>query len=266
MKKIFLTVLIVLACFSFASCSCSDEDIEGDILAEDCVHYWDNGKIINAATETKTGKIAYTCILCDSVREEVLPKKAHDHKYTGEWKSDRMNHWYDCDIEGCTVKGEKGAHTWEEEILVESNPTTTGKKLLTCTVCSFEKEEDYRARATVTKEEFERATSASAFENVTVTSNSETMKIADGYAQIGDRKVESESICKELEETINMCVPAGYDSLSYDEASRAYYYTTDELTFVMQFADGNLYSFAVSQAGAQSRMTFTKYGRTEIDK
>jgi len=265
-------MLILLTCLFIASCSCSDEEADGNISGKECEHYWDKGEIIKEATVTEYGKMSYTCLLCEEKREEAIPKKAHSHEYTGEWKSDRMYHWHDCSIDGCTVKGDKGSHTWSEKILVESNPTTTGKKLLTCTACALEKEEDYRARATVTEAEFNRAVSPDSFKNVTVKLEMKQdgvlmnleYKIANGYMQIDQIEPEdkeddglgSNGIAKQFRSI-------KYADLTYDEATRAYFCEIDGVAYTLQFADGNVYLLVV-KAEYEAKYVFTSYGRTEI--
>ncbi len=270
-------MLIALTCLVVASCSCSDEDIDGDGLVDGCEHYWDNGEIIEEATVTKMGKISYTCLLCGGVREEVIPKKAHTHTYSEEWKSDRMNHWLACGVEGCTVKGSKDAHQWDGgEILVESNPVTTGKKKFTCTVCSYEKEESYRALATVTEAEYLAAVTGEAFENVTIQSYFEgehvfEIKIADGLVQVGDVTAEnnSENPCGSYK-MAQIFNGIDYEALSYDEETRAYFCDTPTARYTLQFADGKVYSVVMMKAqggeAVTEKLIFTTYGRTVIEK
>ena len=57
-----------------------------------------------------------------------------------------------------------------------------------------------------------------------------------------------------------------FESLSYDEATRAYYITVENITVALQFADGNLYSMIRNYNGEKIEMIFTKYGRTVIEK
>lgn len=275
MKKLLILLSLLALCVFAVSCSCEDEEANGIIDPASCEHYWDNGKITKEATVTATGKMTYTCVLCKSTREEATPKKPHDHLYNTElWNSDRMNHWHDCVVDGCTVKGGKGAHQWDEgEIIVESNPVTTGKKLFTCTECSYAKEEEYRAVATVTKEEFSEAIKIKSFENVTVQLNkngsfTETMKIADGYVQYDDEDKIEEGQSTVLDELSHFFSQIEYEKFSYDEETRVYFYTEGSATVSLQFADGNLYSFFYRRPDGKDtlKLVFTNYGRTVIEQ
>ena len=258
MKKLISLLSIMLVCLFSASCSCDDEEASG--ITGECEHYWDNGKIVKEATETEQGKMSYTCILCKEEREELIAKKAHDHTYTGNWHNDRMNHWHDCDVEGCTVKGDKDNHTWDKgEILIEATQTTTGKKLFTCTICSYQKEEEYRGKATVTEAEYNYAISKEGLSNVTVrlTENGvETvMKIANGKLEVNGR-VQLGGISIDV-------VP--YGKVSYDQDTRAYVYDFDGKKGTLQFVEGRLsVTTVVLDDGSIRKMEYYDYGKTVI--
>lgn len=277
MKKYLLLIALLLACVLAVSCSCEDEDANGKIDPATCEHYWDNGKVIEAATETKGGKMSYTCVICDSVREEATPKLHHDHVYeNGAWKSDRLNHWYDCAVENCTVKGSKGSHAWVEEILVESNPTTTGTKKFTCTVCAFTKEEEYRAVATVVAEEFKAATTPDAFANVTyefyvsgelslyVELADDKVLVGTAVSEDGDDNAYGKHKLSALFEGI------GFYDFEYDAETRAYFYMSEDKWLTLQFADGKIYSLVLQSVKngemVTEKLVFTKYGKTVIEE
>lgn len=275
MRKILLLLTLLALCAFAVSCSCEDEEANGVIDPANCQHYWDNGKITKEATVTETGKMTYTCALCQSTREETTPKKSHEHLYnTDKWNSDRMNHWFDCVVDGCTVKGSKGEHQWDEgEIIVESNPVTTGKKLFTCTECKYAREEEYRAVATVTKDEYLQALERKSFENVTMQqyyngSLIETVKIADGYVQYDDEDKIEEGQSSVLDELSSLLSQIEYEMLSYDKETRVYFHTEGGATVSLQFADGNLYSFFYRRPDGKDtlKLVLTNYGRTVIEQ
>ena len=267
-----------MMCLAVAACSCEAEEDNDSVDPKDCEHYWDNGKIIKEATVTETGKISYTCILCNATREENTTKKAHTHSYeNAKWSSDRMNHWYDCAIDGCTVKGSKGTHQWDKgEILIESNPTTTGKKLFTCTECKYAKEEEYRAAATVTKEEYLQAITLEAFANVTMemyanNTLKETYKFADGFVQLGNKeKVEEGKSPMKRTDMVKDFSSYQFEDFSYDAETRVYYWISGKNMFSLQFADGKIYSYSMRTENdgveTQYKAIFTNYGRTVIEE
>lgn len=276
MKKLLFLLTLLLACLLVASCSCEDEDAV-KVDPSKCEHYWDNGKVIEQATVTKVGKISYTCVLCDATREEATPKLHHDHEYeNGAWKSDRLNHWYDCLVENCTVKGSKGSHAWQEEILVESNPTTTGTKKFTCTVCAFTKEEDYRALATVVADGYKSATTVGAFENVTYESyvGSELalyVELADDKVLIGTTVYEDGPDTLYGKHKLSAIFEGiGFGDFEYDAETRAYFYKSDTKRLTLQFADGRIYSLVLQSIKngeiVTEKLVFSKYGKTVIEE
>lgn len=265
MKKVIILAFISLLMLSFCvSCSCSREGLPSEngggsvnnSTPHD--HAWDKGRIVVPATEEQPGKMSYTCVICNEVREEPIPKAPHQHLYTGIWATDRANHWHVCLINNCTIKGDKGAHVWDEgEIIKEANQTTTGVKKFTCTVCHYAKEEEYRARAEVTKEEFVNALSEASFENVTIKltfeGNTTIIKCAGGKTQITG--VIMELNFDKLE----------YESFTYDKNTRVYLYDTGTKKYACQFADGRLSVFSSSSDGSLIKMEFSSYGTTVIE-
>ncbi len=263
----FLTLLALMIC---VSCSCSKENPQPQNGGESVdnsqankgehEHYWTQGKIVVEATVEMPGLMSYTCAICKEVREEQIPKVAHQHTYSNEWLSNEMSHWYACDVKNCTVKGSKGAHTWDDgEILVESNQTTTGLKRFTCTTCRYTKEEEYRASAKVTKDEFEFAISSDAFENVTIKIIKEDLQMIIKLSD-GKREVEGDlweiSIGDSLE----------YESFVYDEKTRAYLFDAGNAKYSCQFADGKLSVFTQVRDGVVLKIEFSCYGKTVISE
>ena len=89
-------------------------------------HAWDAGKVTTPATCTEDGVMTYTC-QNDASHTKTEPIKA-GHKLSG-WKTDANNHWKVCEVEGCGVIVEKGAHNMK---------TIDGSKDKQCTVCGLQ--------------------------------------------------------------------------------------------------------------------------------
>lgn len=264
MKRIVFILITILALMLCVSCSCdkNSENGGGSVnnspISTPHEHAWDKGKITVAATEEAPGKMSYTCLICNLVREESIPKTPHRHFYTGVWERDRMNHWHKCLMGNCTVKGEKGAHEFDEgEIIKEANQSTSGVKKFTCAVCLYTKEEEYRARAEVTGEEFASALNSGSFENVTVCLSFEGKTTIIKYAN-GKREIDGEIIELNFDKL-------EYESFTYNEDTRAYFYDTGSRKYSCQFADGRLCAFSVNTDGDIIKMEFSNYGKTVIE-
>lgn len=72
------------------------------------------------------------------------------HTYGEEWKKDESGHWHDstCDATAPThdvIKGNFAAHTFDEEIVKESDYGVVGEKKFTCTVCEYSYTEEIDA-------------------------------------------------------------------------------------------------------------------------
>ena len=271
MRKLIALMMFLLACALCVGCSCEDEDITGTSSSGDCEHYWDNGKIIEPATQETSGEMTYRCLFCGAERTEHIPKLPHDHVYGEEWLTDRMNHWHACAVKNCTVKGSKGGHEWSEgEIIIEADQVTTGTKKYTCTVCSYSKEEEYRAKAQVTKEEFESAITQEAFSCVTyVATTTEvtlTVKIANGYV-LYDGSVTEDSEENHYGSYNLAAILKGvdFDSLVYDKEVRVYIYKGERITMAMQFADGCLSVLNLTKDGKTVKYKFSAYDRTSFE-
>lgn len=118
-------------------------DFEGcEEVSEPVAHVWDAGTVITAATETTTGTMKHTCE-CGATKTETIPVLTHTkHTYNSTWTSDANNHWHVCTFNGCTMKSDVAAHTWDAgKVTKEATATTEGTKLYTCTVCKKTKTE-----------------------------------------------------------------------------------------------------------------------------
>ena len=271
MRKIIILMLILLVSALCVGCSCADEEITEGTGSSECEHYWDNGKIIKPATQEASGEMTYRCLLCNEERTEGIPKLPHDHTYGQGWESDRMNHWHACTVKNCTVKGSKGAHVWDEGVIVgEADQVTTGTKKFTCTVCAYEKEETYRARAQVTGEEFEKAISKEAFAcvtyEVTIDGVIKPVKISNGYVLYdGSVSADNEENAFGSYYLASQLSGIDYGSLEYDTEARVYIYRKDGTTVAMQFADGSISVLNVTQNGITVKHKLSAYGRTSFE-
>jgi len=59
-------------------------------------HLWDKGVVTVPATEEHEGERKLTCITCNAIKLETIPKLNHSHSYSSEWKSDATSHWQEC--------------------------------------------------------------------------------------------------------------------------------------------------------------------------
>lgn len=79
-------------------------------LDDRCIHNWDDGEQIAAATCTEDGVILYTCALCQETKTTKIPATGHQNSDTYSYSSE--GHYYDCKFCGIRIT-EIGAHTSE---------------------------------------------------------------------------------------------------------------------------------------------------------
>ena len=68
---------------------------------------------------------------------------SHEHSYSAGWSSDSDNHWHGCEVKNCDECTDKAAHTFGE-----NTSQIHGTRKLKCTVCEYEKTEEYETRLT----------------------------------------------------------------------------------------------------------------------
>ena len=274
-KKIVIAIIICLlfvGVFFLIYNSCT-EDSEHE-------HDWDNGVVVKKSTTTTYGTIVYTCNICLETKSQMLAKIPHDHVYSGEWLHNRMAHWHACDVENCTVLGDKGFHRWDEGVILEeANQNTAGKKRFTCETCGYEKEESYSVEATVTAQEWVSALSRDTFGNVTIeyenAINGETVyiEIAGGkvrYTDINGATVSSDSegtqyssyyISGLFRDIANL-----YEDFTYEGGTRAYICAIGENRYSVQFSNGKVTHAYIKTEQVAITMSFSAYNRTEISE
>ena len=164
MKRFFITFLMVGAVLFLSSCeNCnhtfSEEfsyDEEKHWHAATCEHQneakdiadhtWDEGVLINDATEEAEGVVKYTCDICGYEKIELTEILAHTHKFASEWSSDAVNHWHKATCEDTEEVNGLAEHMWDEgEVTTPATEEAKGVMTYTCSVCSYEKEEEIPA-------------------------------------------------------------------------------------------------------------------------
>lgn len=59
-----------------------------------------------------------------------------EHKLNDTWAYDDFVHWRSCDVEGCDLRHDCGAHVWDGGVVVkEASASEAGVRTFTCTVC-----------------------------------------------------------------------------------------------------------------------------------
>jgi hypothetical protein len=115
--------------FHWKTCSCGEK-------IEKTKHTWVS-KVIEDATETKTGVKRHTCAVCGKTQDETIPKKTHTCSANGtEYEHSNSYHWQVCK---CGNKINQEKHKWNSGV-VNMTPTET-TKTITCTTCGFTKTE-----------------------------------------------------------------------------------------------------------------------------
>ena len=119
---------------------CTGEDC--DAVADEALHTWDDGEVIEQATYDAPGKEVFTCTVCGYEREETIAQL--QHTYAEEWSTDGENHWHECTDEGYEdLKGDFGAHEWDEgTVTTEPSYEAPGVRTFTCEVCKRTRTED----------------------------------------------------------------------------------------------------------------------------
>ena len=119
MKKAIVLLLTLLA---LTFISCGDEE-------QSCQHQWDEGNVVQAATDKAVGYKLFTCTLCGDTKSEEIPKLAHTvHTYDKSlWAWDDQSHWMLCDFDDCEATTVKSAHLYSQSYKEENG--------LVCMVC-----------------------------------------------------------------------------------------------------------------------------------
>lgn len=104
------------------------------------------GWVIENAAELTAGEHTLTVTYEEdgvTVRGEIKINVAateHTHVFSEDWVQGGEEHYHVC---ACGEKSEESAHTWKPktEIVEESTCTTAGERILTCSVCSYQKKD-----------------------------------------------------------------------------------------------------------------------------
>lgn len=108
--------------------------IHSDQTSEKQPHEWDEGFIIQEATDYQKGRKLFTCVSCGATKTEEIAQLSHNHQFADEYSADDNYHWYAA-ICGHEDLIEKVPHTWDEGV------DTTLDVTYTCSVCGKQKVE-----------------------------------------------------------------------------------------------------------------------------
>ncbi len=87
------------------------------------------------ATEDAEGSKTRSCDICGYEETELIPMLEHIHVY-GEWESDTVSHWQECE---CGEKEGIGEHTFGEwSTTKEATEDAEGSKARSCDTCGYE--------------------------------------------------------------------------------------------------------------------------------
>ena len=115
--------------------ACGHEDKDFD------EHLFDDGYILQDATDTVEGIIEYTCVDCGYSYLDVIGVIGHKHAFSSEWSSDANYHWHPA-ICGHSSQRDYDKHTFGEGQQTLA-PTEDAEGILSyfCTTCNYEKQE-----------------------------------------------------------------------------------------------------------------------------
>jgi hypothetical protein len=66
----------------------------------------------------------------------------HTHTFSEDWSKDATSHWHAATCDHLEEVSEKADHTWDGgKVTLEPTEQAEGKKVFTCTVCEYTKEE-----------------------------------------------------------------------------------------------------------------------------
>lgn len=106
-----------------------------DVTSGLAPHSWDEGTVTTPATHTTDGIKTYTCTVCGTTREEVIPMAEDAHTFSEDWSSDEFTHWHAATC-GHDVKSSEGYHGYDEGVVTTpATHTANGVKTYTCEVC-----------------------------------------------------------------------------------------------------------------------------------
>ena len=102
----------------------------------ECEHQWDEGTITEYATENAAGKKVFKCQLCGELKEEEIPKLAHQHSFTGDYEMSATEHTQTCSCGETKTE----AHDFFEPVrTTEPKCGVAGEDTETCKICGYEK-------------------------------------------------------------------------------------------------------------------------------
>ena len=112
-------------------CSCGAK-------SEEAAHTAGEWIIDTPATATTSGSKHKECTVCGyTMATETIPATGggeHTHNYSSDWKSDSINHWYEC---SCGDKDDVAAHSFKWVVDKDATATEKGSKHEECMVCGY---------------------------------------------------------------------------------------------------------------------------------
>ena len=112
-------------------CSCGAK-------SEEAAHTAGEWIIDTPATATTSGTKHKECTVCGyTMTTETIPATGggeHTHNYSSDWKSDSINHWYEC---SCGDKDDVAAHSFKWVVDKDATATEKGSKHEECMVCGY---------------------------------------------------------------------------------------------------------------------------------
>lgn len=112
-------------------------DVCEDVIYEED-HNWNEGEELLTATETTTGTIRYTCILCGETKDETIPVTSHVHTPSALWDHDQSWHWHTCT--SCGMMLDRASHNTEnmEHDVYDAVCIWNGFDAVCCSICGEE--------------------------------------------------------------------------------------------------------------------------------
>lgn len=124
----------------------------------ECLHNWDSGTIVKQASCVENGLIKYTCLVCNTEKQEVVPKTEHyivEDKYVEPTCiSIGKTEGKHCAICGLIIESQEEipsfGHKFEAK-KIKSSYTAIGYTKHTCSICGYSYKDNYTAKLKVKK-------------------------------------------------------------------------------------------------------------------
>ena len=119
--------------------SCTSDGCQG--TTEKTAHTWGEPSVVEAEIG-KPGSRVYTCTVCNSTKNEVIPELEHTHTADTEWLSNTDTHWNLCIGDGCSAKLNTSTHVWDNgTVVTAASSGKEGQMRYLCVVCGHTRTE-----------------------------------------------------------------------------------------------------------------------------